>query len=280
MAFHAKCEDDADQQLHESTDAGLDDPDHEVAGEVLELGGAPRLSFDQLRSLHNLVDTDQDGKASMLEFTNYAAKMRKLQATKESDAIIEEIDTDKNGKLSMYELIDEISRDNQQASGKKASALSELERQKFKVADINGDGFLTKDEIPTMFFPETHAGVLELAVQHTLSQRDKNNDEQLSESEFWQGEREGEEGMPISDDEHRDFEKLDTNGDGLLSIHELKAWETGTFQINDALKILFQAADKDGDKHLSAEELAVAREYISMTDANYHFMDWVEHSEL
>jgi len=77
-----------------------------------------------------------------------------------------------------------------------------------------------------------------------------------------------------------DFEKLDTNGDGLLSIHELKAWETGTFQINDALKILFQAADKDGDKHLSAEELAVAREYISMTDANYHFMDWVEHSEL
>jgi len=271
LVLHAKCQDDDDESMDEGMDEGMD--------------SIQTLSPETMRSLHNLVDTDQDGKASLLEFTNYAAEMRKVQAFKDIDGALKELDANGDGKLSIDELVDEISKHTQEATEKKGmhekqAALLNLEKEKFKVADINGDGFLTKEEVPSMFFPEHQGGVLELVVQHTLSSRDKDNDGQLSEHEFWQGEREGQEEIEISEEDHNDFKKLDTNGDDLLNSDELKVWETGAYNANEALKAFLEHADEDQDNHLSAGEIEAATEFVSEMDANYHFMEWAEHSEL
>jgi len=157
---------------------------------------------------------------------------------------------------------------------------SELEKEKFKVADTNKDGFLSVEELPSLFYPETHDGVLEVTAKHTLDQKDKDGDGQLSQKEFWEGEVADGQDTEISDEEKEDFKKLDADGNGFLNLGELKVWDSGMFHTSEAMKKIFEIADKDNDMHLSADEIEAAREMIAGSDAQYHLMEWAEHSEL
>merc|ERR1711957_846641 len=104
----------------------------------------------------------------------------------------------------------------------------------------DGDGFLDDDELPSLFLPETEEGV--------------------QESE-------------ISGEEHSDFHKLDLDADGFIDVGELSVWESGRFHTEDAMKNLIEIADKDHDLHISAEELAAAREEIAASHAHYHLVE-------
>lgn len=77
-----------------------------------------------------------------------------------------------------------------------------------------------------------------------------------------------------------DFQKLDVDGDGKLDMNELREWESGRFHTEQAMKKLFEIADADNDMHLTADELAKAREQIAISDAQYHLIEWSEHYEL
>merc|ERR1711924_337799 len=75
----------------------------------------------------------------------------------------------------------------------------------------------------------------------------------------------------ISDDEKEEFKKLDIDNDGSLSIAELQAWESGSFQAEEAVKKLFLHADKDEDSQRTGKELEDAREEIaSFPDGDAH----------
>jgi len=60
----------------------------------------------------------------------------------------------------------------------------------------------------------------------------------------------------------------------------LRAWESGRFHTEDAMKKLFDVADNNGDMHITGEELVEAREAIAASDAQYHLIEWAEHHEL
>merc|ERR1711865_1087520 len=112
----------------------------------------------------------------------------------------------------------------------------ETESQKFNLADNNGDGKLDVDELPSLFYPETHQAVLELTAKVTLTQKDMNKDGQLTAKEFWEGDSLDGEETAISEEETADFEKLDTDRNGKLDLNELTAWESGRFHTEEALK--------------------------------------------
>ena len=90
---------------------------------------------------------------------------------------------------------------------------------------------------------------------------------------------EGEE-LPIDEAEQGQFRKLDTDGNGKLDMAEIRAWESGRFHAEEAMKSLFELADEDSDMHVSAEELRAARRQIAGGDAQSHLMEWAEHYEL
>merc|ERR1719195_125378 len=165
--------------------------------------------------------------------------------------------------------------DKDEASKRKA-----VEGEKFKAADADGDGLLSEVELPALFYPETHDGVLQIAAQSTLGQKDIDKDGLLTAKEFWEGDQvEGEE-IAASEEETADFRKLDKDGSGKLDLEELKAWESGRFHTHQAMQSFFEKADTNNDLHLSAEELAAAHGIISGSDAQYHFVEWAEHHEL
>lgn len=236
----------------------------------------------QMRGMHAKIDRDADGRVSMAEVIQFSDDMRRNIAQKDITTVLDEMDGDKDGKLSLEELIKDMEQwgEGDEEDKKEAEIRKELETAKFAAADGNGDGFLDNAELPALFYPETHDGVLELTARATLGQKDSDKDGMLTPREFWEGDAVDGEDLAISEEETADFNKLDTNGDGKLDLQELKVWESGRFHTEEAMKKLFELSDKDSDMHLTADELDEAREQIAGSDAQYHLMEWAEHSEL
>mmetsp|Transcript_93342 Transcript_93342/g.237589 ORF Transcript_93342/g.237589 Transcript_93342/m.237589 type:complete len:278 (+) Transcript_93342:58-891(+) len=241
------------------------------------------LTDQQLEALHRKFDKDGNGKVSLQEVMAFAGDMSKAIASRDIQAILEEIDTSKDGKLSLEEHLNDI---HNQADGGDEEEMKELENrkkveaEKFKAADVNGDGVLDANEVPALFYPETHEGVLAVTVRETMRQKDLNKDNRLTAREFWEADSMEGEHDELSEEENQDFAKLDLNGNGFIDVDELRSWESGRFHTEEAMRKIFELADKDNDMHVTVEELRRAREQISVSDAQYHLIEWAEHNEL
>jgi len=267
LALVARCQDIEDELPPDDADEGIEQD---------------ALLEEQMHALHEKMDGNRDGKVSMAEIIKFSDDMRRRIASKDISQVLEEMDTDKDGKLSSAELIKDMEQwgEGDEEDKKEAQDRKTLELAKFKAADSDGNGLLDPQELPSLFYPETHEGVLELTAQSTLKQKDKNGDGLLDPKEFWEGDQvEGEE-LTVSDEEQADFQKLDKDGSGKLDLEELKLWESGRFHTEEAMRKLFELADKDSDMHVTSAELGAAREQIAGSDAQYHLMEWAEHHEL
>mmetsp|Transcript_11288 Transcript_11288/g.24880 ORF Transcript_11288/g.24880 Transcript_11288/m.24880 type:complete len:272 (-) Transcript_11288:52-867(-) len=240
------------------------------------------LTDEQLRALHQKFDQDGNGKVSLAEIMAFASEMGRSIAARDISAILEEIDLDKDGKLSLEEHLTDIEN---QAEGGDEEEKQEMrnrkriEEDKFMAADVNQDKVLDVDEVASLFYPETHEGVLAVTVAETMRQKDRNQDGKLSPREFWEVEGTGED-AELTEEEKQDFAKLDLNGDGVIDMSELRLWESGKFHTEEAMKAIFESADKDNDLHITADELTQAKSTIALGDAQYHLLEWAEHNEL
>lgn len=240
------------------------------------------LTAEQMRNIHNRMDLNSDGKVSMTEILAFSDHMRKAIAKTDIHTITGELDANKDGKVDLEELLSDIGQmgghEPDDGDHREIQARTDLETAKFKVADHNVDGFLDFEELPSLFFPETNDGVLELIAEASFKQKDIDADGKLSVDEFWEGD--GGEDLLISADERAEFDKLDADRSGALDVKELKHWESGRYHIELAMQKLFDIADINGDMLVTAEEFEKTREEITGNDAEYQLMEWVKHHEL
>lgn len=256
----------------------MDEPDQQDA-----------LSAEQLHGIHQKIDANGDGRASMGEVLTFSDSVRRQIAVTDIKTVLNEIDLDKDGKLSLEEFLEDTGDDDDDQQEPEEVERKETHRKvesaKFAAADTDKDGLLDAEELPSVFFPETHDGVLSLVAKHALQERDQDGDGLLTLQEFWDGDSLEEEEELVIESEQEAFRKLDADSSGKLDVYELKAWESGRFHIEEAMKSLFELADQDGDKHVTAEELVAAREQIaestsSYEDAHAHLAEWARHYEL
>merc|ERR1719162_2384465 len=98
------------------------------------------LSSETLRSLHEKMDADKDGKVSMAEIIDFSHMMRRTVAKKDIHGAIDEMDAEKDGMLSHPELMKDLEQWGDEGEEDKALAAKrkELETAKFKAADQDG----------------------------------------------------------------------------------------------------------------------------------------------
>merc|ERR1712039_21058 len=82
----------------------------------------------------------------------------------------------------------------------------------------------------------------------------------LTFNEFWDNDPLGTRARPET--KRQDFQTLDTSGDGKLDAQEMKAWESGRVFTQRAVMAIFEAADNDGDLHVTGHELEKARKQM------------------
>lgn len=238
------------------------------------------LSENQIHSIYSLVDANADGRASLREFTQFAWDTREQIAVRDSRSLTAELDTNKDGELD----VDEFRKDMEKWAGVEDSEADakrglELELLKFQAADANKDGRLSKQELPALFYPETHEEVLRVVVYDVLKRRDRDGDDFLTPEEFFADGSEQGQNLGITDQERADFERLDVDGSGKLDIEELALWESGRFHTLAALKAMFDVADADRDGHLTRAEMLAARKTLAGTEAQFHLMEWAAHHQ-
>lgn len=255
-----------------------------VAGNDAQISSADdsegHLKMPQLRILHKLVDGDADGKVSVGELVNFSKNMQKQVAAHQGGAAFEELDTDMDGQISMEEALKEMDEwedegtkeEDAQAPAKRR----ERERQKFKAADADKNGVLNAQELASLLHSAHHDGVLEVEARHLLEHRDKDGDGLLSPREFWH--IPDDEEMPGVNDDR--FKRFDRDASGKLDLAELKEFESGGHEAEDAMRELVRLADTDGDLHLTDKELAYANKKILDKDAHSHLSQWWDHREL
>eukprot|EP00933_Yihiella_yeosuensis_P015076 TRINITY_DN13274_c1_g1_i1.p1 TRINITY_DN13274_c1_g1~~TRINITY_DN13274_c1_g1_i1.p1 ORF type:complete len:301 (-),score=74.27 TRINITY_DN13274_c1_g1_i1:179-997(-) len=254
--------------------------DDAVLNQDIEEAG---LKAEQLRGLHAHLDLNRDGKVSLQEVIQFSREMGRRIAMKDVNAILEEVDTNKDGQLSLDEHLNDI---HNQAEGgdteeiKLMEAKKIVETQKFRAADMDENQALSLEEVASLFYPETHEGVLDVSVAETLRTKDQNGDGVLDVKEFWEFGAGDSEEEQLSEEEREDFRKLDLDGSGTLDHNELKQWESGIFHVNSAMQKLIEMVDKDGDMHATVEEFTADPAGIAASDAQYHLMEWAEHHEL
>merc|ERR1719230_1427600 len=97
-----------------------------------------------------------------------------------------------------------------------------------------------------------------------MTDKDSDSDGKITLREFYQHlQAEGEPPIDIEEEDKAVFKQLDTDNSGTLSLEELKAWESGSYQAEEAVRKLFLHADTDHDNILTVDELDAAREGIA-----------------
>eukprot|EP00929_Paragymnodinium_shiwhaense_P001098 TRINITY_DN101315_c0_g1_i1.p1 TRINITY_DN101315_c0_g1~~TRINITY_DN101315_c0_g1_i1.p1 ORF type:complete len:267 (+),score=75.61 TRINITY_DN101315_c0_g1_i1:198-998(+) len=244
-----------------------------AAGQVLMPDGtvARPLSEAQMEAMHDRLDSDADGRASLDEFLNLWSKTRQSIAKKAAPDLIAKMDKDKDGKLSLDDVFADEVFAGMDPEKKAVQDHMFHEGQKFMTADTNKDKFLDASEVTNFFFPDTHSGVQEHMADRVLQRHDGDGDGVLSEAEFLKGHKKR---------TTADFHALDKDDDGQLDKKELKALESGKHEVEQAMSHLIDTADEDGDGHLSKKELTKAREAVATLAAHGHLSSWAKHHEL
>jgi Ca2+-binding EF-hand superfamily protein len=160
--------------------------------------------------------------------------------------------------------------------------------QEFKDLDDDKDNALDLEELTGMFHHHINDKVETKLTAVAMKDKDTDKNGALTLEEFYQhlsdpNHEEEDKPPEISDEEKEAFKKLDMDNSGTLTLKELKAWESGTFHSEEAMKKMFQVADKDSDNQVTADELDAIREEIATAehvDAHGHLEAWVQHGEL
>ncbi|XP_014676768.1 PREDICTED: calumenin-B-like [Priapulus caudatus] len=257
-------------QNHYADDGHNDDYDHEAF-----LGREEADEFDQLSAdeskrrlgiLVNRIDKDNNDLVSeteLIEWIKYTQERYVLEDVAsqwESFGSVDSIDWDRYKKVTYgYERDEDPDED--ERAGFSYKKMLQRDERRWARADADGDKKLSKAEYGSFLHPEDAPHMLDVVVQETMEDIDKDGDGGISLDEYIGDMYVSVEGQPEPDwvaQEREQFGKFrDTDGDGKMGVEEVKAWilpPDFDHSQAEARHLIFEAdADKDGQ--LSKEEI-------------------------
>ena len=160
------------------------------------------------------------------------------------------------------------------------------DKRRWKAADLDHDGYLTRDEYRVFLHPDYFDGMHSLMIEEKFELMDKNHDKRISFEEFISNltpteiYHNAEQREKWLEDERAIFKaKLDLNHDDHLDESEFSYWmpniELKEQSIKEAQQLM-QAADENRDHRLTKEEILASYHEF----ANSHATDFGEFLKL
>jgi len=237
----------------------------------------PQLSKEQLEGLFLAMDKNKAGRLAVADLDAFIRDMRLHRMSNDDGSYFKGLDQNSDGKVALDEILPhpDMMGSEDDHNGENAEHEDHMadyqghEKAKFTAADKNKDGFLDSTEFGAFEWPEIDQEVEEAYARSIFNSKDKDKDGSLTIEEFFS--HMGEE-LP-----KEDFSKLDKNGDGKLSLDEVKAWESGRHFAEQALADVANTADTDKDGFITLEEFVAIK---TSHGSDYYLHDWATQLEL
>lgn len=209
---------------------------------------------DFKRFIKDEFDSDKDGLLSKEEMVSRIEKSSEQQTKNEIEALMSEHDLNQDNKISW----NEFSSSSYPPSMLSNSEDLKYDKQKFKMADADDNGFLNSKEFASFYFPEAdNENLIEWMMVDWLNKVDLNHDGYVTISEFLASQTEGSPDIRSERKLRKHFyEDYDINKDGRIDKNELREWllPHRASAIREAGRIL-KSADENGDGNLSMNEI-------------------------
>jgi len=217
---------------------------------------------NKLRSVFPQIDTNGNGRISVQELASRTDRSMKAFYKQEADTRMKALDTNKDGKVTWEEYT--TGAENR---GGFTEQQREREERRFKRADVNKDGGLSRDELISMFHPEESPHMFAVIVEEFMEFVDSDRDGYLSFDEYKV--RTVASANANRKNAEESFKKLDQDKDGRLNKEEMKVWLAAintSSQAKSQAQRLVNRADENKDGVLSEEEMVNHMELF--TDGN------------
>jgi Ca2+-binding EF-hand superfamily protein len=292
------------------------------------------FSDDELKDVFSEVDANGNNELARDELAEFVGKHRRKVLMDEIDDETEEAlrkrDKSGDGTISLEEHLDasmlrreryrdrgleerlEAEEDIELEEHLEAEVCDEKDIENYKewntdvfhAADTNGDGVISKDELPSLLHPKMGAEfsekMLEVNMKHAMKMTDTNGDGQLSLDEFTANSKdflETNEGDSATEDEVKQqmeedgiqmekarskiesrkmFKRLDANSDGVLDQEELRPWASGQLARDDIAGNLISELDKDGDQQIDSDELIQGKSTLRDSQIQDYLIAWAK----
>lgn len=245
------------------------------------------LDEKRVKRLFKVMDINNDGSVSAEETHDFAKKIRTLMLQ----------DRVKTTKQNHKVLADDVVHLSELSLGDDTLGLHQ--KNKFKAADVNGDGALDMKEIVYFWNPDTHDDVLKHEISRIMHQKDADGNTKLTLEEYLDKAPESGGANSDVDDwkmfnagklaqkQEAEFKMGDKDQDGNLDTEELMALKSGKSNMNLIVKTIWEKADEDNNDHITEKELIDARGRVVGTPSQGVLQGWAEmvehlnlHSEL
>jgi len=222
----------------------------------------PKEAKRRLKEMLKKVDQNDDQFVSFDELSHWIDKQRISYMWETVDSDIRRDDEDKDGFISWteYKHSHYGKWDGDTEVDPKLQVRIDKSEKKFKTADTNGDGKLSRDEYAFFRHPEESRDekLQNIAIDEVIDDMDQNNDRKIDQEEFL-GQYVDDDGKPpewVLEDRKHFNSKLDKNKNGILEREEMKAWVLPDREDTvKETKHLIASADDNEDGRLSFDEI-------------------------
>jgi len=145
------------------------------------LNGLAEMGIEDLKEAFELFDKNHDGKIDGDELTAVLNSLGLKYSQTEVDEMIKKADTNENGVVEYDEFITLMQRFSQKPSD--LATMDEKTREAFRVFDLDGNGFIDKDELK-LVMERLGEHLSEEDVSAMFKEADLNGDGQIDFDEF------------------------------------------------------------------------------------------------
>ncbi|CAK8698100.1 unnamed protein product [Clavelina lepadiformis] len=247
---------------------------------------SPEESRRRLGLIVEKIDKDSNGKVTEKELEDWIIFTQQRYIHEDADKQFPALDKNGDGKIHWNEykntsygyLSDEDLETSEKDDEFSYKQMIARDERRWDKADTNGDKHCDLDEFKAFLHPEEFPHMIDVVVQETMDDIDKNKDGLLSLEEYIND-------MHTRDDTEEEPEWVatereqfttyrDTDKDGYLNNEEVREWILPT-DFNHAIaeaKHLIQEADGDGDGELTKDEIITHHDAFVGSQAT----DWGE----
>lgn len=256
----------------------------------------PEESKNKLGKIINKIDVDKSGIISLDELKEWIknSNMKNVHSDVEEAWKIFENNSTLDEYLDLnYGALESWSEEEKKSSKEEYEVylkMLERDKKKFKAADQDKDGKLSKKEYTDFLHPEESPAMRDIVINETLEDMDGNQDGVIDIEEFikdfYHSSEDDPKGSPEPDwvkQERANFKiTRDTNKDNVLDREELANWilpNDFDKSLSEAQHLIYEA-DSNKDGKLSKEEIIENYSVFVASTATNYGADIYEHEDL